>query len=97
MHLNQTADALPLVLGRVLDIGSADHNAGVNPGEGEAAYEGVGCDFERQSGHRSFVRRIACGRLTVFIGSGNSRNVDGGRQVVDNGVNHFLNTLVFVG
>ena len=98
MHLKHAADALFLALDGVDDVGACLKLAGVDAQVGELADEGVGHDFERQSCERSFgVGRTGVGLAGIRIGTLDGLHVNRGRQVVDDGVEQLLNTLVLVG
>ena len=59
VHLEETADALGLALGRVVDHRARGHHARVDADEGELADERVGHDLERERGERRLVGRRA--------------------------------------
>ena len=61
VHLEQSTDPLPLVLGAVVDVAARLERAGVHPEEGEPADIGIGRDLERERRERLGVRRAALG------------------------------------
>jgi hypothetical protein len=96
VHLEELPDALLLALGRVDDLSAGGHLARVHPDVGELAEERVRRDLEGQRGEGlghvgladddgvGVADRVALDR----------RDVERGRQVVDDGVEHGLNALV---
>ena len=97
VHLQQAAEALGLLLGRVVDRRAGGHDARVDANERELADERVGHDLERQRRKRRVV-----GRRTLDDGFGplvriealDRRHVDRRRQVVDDRVEQRLHALV---
>ena len=95
VHLEDAADALALVLGRVVDVRAGLERARVDPEEGELADERVGGDLE---GERA--EGLACRRRAEDLGAGlrveadHRRDVERRRQVVDDRVEHLLDALV---
>ena len=98
MHLQQTADALLLVLRGVGHVGTGVKGTGVDAQVGQLTHERVGHDLERQGAERG----LRVGRtLVLLVGAGDGAldggNVDGSRQVVDDGVEQLLDAFVLVG
>ena len=62
VHLEDLADALLAVLGRVDDLGARGEPARVDPDVGELAEVRVRCDLERQRGERLVLAGRAAGR-----------------------------------
>ena len=97
VHLEQAADALALVLGRVVDVRPGLEHARVDAEERQLSDERVGRDLERQRRERRVVasRRALsnvsswCGRCPLI-----GRHVDRRRQVVDHRVEQRLHALV---
>ena len=96
MHLEDLADALFLVLGRVDDLLARVQLARIHANVGQAAEERVNRDLERQSRKRFCRLRLAREVLlgVANVGSVNVGNVERRRQVVDDRVEHRLNTAV---
>ena len=98
VHLNETAYALPLTLGRVIYVGTGLQHARVCSEICKPAHEGVGCNLECEARERFVVGRPA---LFLFARLGVDTlyvvNVHGGRKEVDNGVEKHLNALVLIG
>ncbi|MCY1433168.1 hypothetical protein D9M71_491890 [compost metagenome] len=96
MHLHHAADAFLLALDRVEHgVAGAEH-AGVDPGEGQGADEGVGGDLERQRRERFVVVGMAF-QVFIFVirvGAFDRRDFRGGRQVVDHRIEHQRHALV---
>jgi hypothetical protein len=87
VHLEKATDAFLVILGRVQDVGTCAHGAGVDTEVGQLAYERVGHDLEGESGERRLRIR---GTLHLLAGleilALDSRDVERRRQVVENGV-----------
>jgi hypothetical protein len=97
VHLQQAADALGLALGGVDHRGARGQRARVDAEERELADERVGHDLERQRRERFLVVGRALDHrlfLRIRVDAGDRRNVERRRQVVDDGVEHRLDTLV---
>ena len=62
VHLQQTADALALVLRAVVDVRASAQHAGVHAEERQLSDERVGRNLERERGERRFV-----GDKTLFL------------------------------
>ena len=99
VHLQQPADPLPLVLGRVVDVAARLERARVDPEEGQPADVRVGRDLERQRRERRVVVRLAdLERLVVLRQVPlHRRDVDRARQVVDDRIEQRLHALVLEG
>ena len=99
MHLEDLADAFLLLLGGVEHGVARLDGAGVDAHEDELAVERVRRDLEDQSGERVIGRRVTIDfvGLVLRIETDDGRHVLRARQVVDDGVQHRLNTLVLEG
>ena len=97
VHLQQAADTLVLVLGSVDHVGTGIKLARVHTQVRELTNEGVGHNLEGQSREGS-LRVGFAGVFLASLGVGalDGRNVARSRQVIDNGVEEFLNALVLV-
>ena len=96
MHLEKLAQTLLLTLGGVDDLCAGVDLARVHPDVGELAEERVCGDLEGQTGERLVGRRLA-DDLDVFLTrrvADSRRHVQRRGQVVDDGVEHGLHTLV---
>ena len=96
MHLQQTANALALVLGAVVDVAASLQHTGVHTEEGQTANERIRCDLERQRRERRFVVHFAgldhiVLALEMPLDGG---HVVGGREEVDHSVEQRLHALV---
>ena len=99
VHLEDLADAFLLLAGGV-EHGVARHDgAGVDAHEHELAVERVGGDLEDQSRERIGLDRVTVDLdgLVAGLVALDGRHVLGGRQVVDDTVQHRLNALVLEG
>src|SRR5712691_2622850 len=97
VHLQETADALGALLGRVVDAVAGRQHARVDAEEGELADERVGHDLERQRRKRRLVGCRALNEglfLLVRIEADDGRDVEGRRQEVDDRVEQRLHALV---
>ncbi len=99
MHLEDLADAFLLALGGVKHGVARGDGAGVDAHEHELAIERVGRDLEDQGRERIIGGRLAIDLdgFVLRIETDDGRNVLRARQVVDDGVQHRLNTLVLEG
>ncbi len=98
VHAQYAADALLLALGGVVDVAAGLECAGIHPEEGQLAHVGVRHDLEHQGGEGRVVGGFALD-LVVLAGAGalHRRDVDGGGQVVHDGVQQGLHALVAIG
>ncbi len=97
VHLQQPAQPLRLLLGRVVDGRAGRHDARVDADEGELADERVGHDLESQRGERCAVGRLTLDdHLGPLIGvePEDRRNIERRGQVVDHAVEQRLHSLV---
>ena len=97
VHLQQPAEALGLLLGRVVDRRPGGHDARVDADERELTDERVGHDLEPERRERRVVgRRPLDDRLRplVRIEALDRRHVERRRQVVDDRVEQRLHALV---
>src|SRR6185437_4378880 len=105
VHLQQAADALALLLGGVPDGGAGFQPAAVDADEGELADEGVGHDLEDEAAEGGVVLGLAgeLGGVAVGIGGGlgveapDAGDIQGRRQIGDDGVEQGLDALVLEG
>ena len=99
VHLEDLADAFLLLLGGVEDGVARLDGTGVHAHEHELAVERVGGDLEDQCGERIIGGRLAVDLdgLVLRVEADDGRNVLRARQVVDDGVQHRLHTLVLEG
>ena len=99
VHLQDAADALLLVLVRVVDIGAGLELARVDPEVRELAHERVGHDLESDSRERLVVvwrclsDRLAAARIDAL----HRRDIQRRRQVVGHRVQEHLHALVLEG
>ncbi|ABA49010.1 hypothetical protein BURPS1710b_3780 [Burkholderia pseudomallei 1710b] len=94
VHLQNTAEALFLALGRVQQRVTRIHDARIHAEEDQLADERVGHDLERERRELLFVGSLALGRFAAFELALDRRNVDRRRQEIDHGVEHALHALV---
>jgi hypothetical protein len=96
VHLQQPGDALPLILGAVVDVAPALERARVHPEEGQPAHIGVGGDLEGEGAERLVVAGAALdvGLVVEREMALDRRDVHRARQVVDHRVEQRLHTLV---
>lgn len=98
VHEEEAADALALVLGRVVDALARLEDAAVDADVGEAADIRVGHDLEGDGAEGSVIRDRAGDFAAVLrIRSFDRGKVNRAREVVDHGVEHELNALVLEG
>src|SRR5438093_8175717 len=100
VHLQEAADALGALLGRVVDAAAGLQDARVHAEERELADERVGHDLERERGERRVVGRRALDErlfLRVRIEADDGRDVQRRRQEVDDRVEQRLHALVLEG
>ena len=96
MHLEELADAFLLALGGVEHLGAGVDLARVDADEGQLAEERVSRDLERERRERLVGRRLAREDL-LLVADGvtlDRGDVERRRQVIDDRVQHRLNTLV---
>ncbi len=101
MHHHHTTNALFFAFGRVQQGVTLVEHAGVDPGKGQGANEGVVHDFERQTRERHVVVRTA-GDVTGFgfitgFEAHVINNVQRAGQIVDHSVEQRLNAFVLEG
>src|SRR5882762_3871293 len=95
MHLQQAADAFAGTLSGIHHVTAGLEHAGVDANVGDVADERVGHNFESQRGERLIVSGAAeNGFVVLGIDALDGRNVDRGRQVINDGVKQGLNALV---
>ena len=97
VHLVDLADALLLALGAVEHLVASVHDAGVDAHEGQLAQVRVRGNLEGQDRQRLVVggMTLQFDGLVTRLEAGDGRDVERGRQVVDDGVEQRLHTLVF--
>ena len=93
VHQQDPTETLALLLGRVVDLVALVDLAGVDAEVGQLA-ERVGDDLERQRGERVVARATRDRLVAAHVGALGGRDVERRRQVVDDGVEHRLDTLV---
>ena len=96
LNLDEATDALTLAGAGVIDGIAFTNDAGIDAEENEFSDELIGPEFEGQRGE---LRVVGGGNfddsLVVFrIHAGSERDVEGGRKVVDDGVEKILNAFV---
>mmetsp|Transcript_7328 Transcript_7328/g.11591 ORF Transcript_7328/g.11591 Transcript_7328/m.11591 type:complete len:647 (+) Transcript_7328:221-2161(+) len=94
VHLKHTSDSFVLPFDRVVDGTSGFQNTRIDTSESQRTNKRVIGNLESQGRHWFSVRRLSLGWFTGLCDSGNSQNVEGGRHVIDNGIQQRLNTLV---
>src|ERR1039457_2000273 len=94
VHLQEPADALVRLLRRVVDARARVEVARVDAEERELADERVGHDLEHEARKRRLVVRVQCDLLPVFIHAADGGDVEGRREVLDDGVEKLLDALV---
>ncbi|VWM20932.1 hypothetical protein BLA6992_07557 [Burkholderia lata] len=94
VHLQNTAETLFLVLGRIEQRVARIDDARVDAEEDQLADERVGHDLERECRELLVVGRTAFRLLAIFEFTRNRRDVDRRRQEIDHGVEHTLHALV---
>src|SRR4029077_2349917 len=97
VHLQQAADPLGALLGRVVDAAARRQDARIHAEERQLTDERVGHDLERQRRERRLVgRRPLDDRLFLLgrVEAGNRGYVERRRQEVDDRVEQRLDTLV---
>ncbi len=96
-HFDHAADLLALAAGGVLYGHAAGQNARVHTHEGQRTVVVVD-DLESERRERLVVRGLTLAdRVTVGVDGLDGFDVRGGRQVVDNRVQHLLHALVLIG
>ena len=93
VHLDQPADALALLLGRVEHRRPALQPSRVDAQEGQRADVRVGHDLERERAERRVVARPALFHLVADLAH-HRRHVERRGQIVDHRVEHRLHALV---
>ncbi|MNC05490.1 hypothetical protein D3C75_529660 [compost metagenome] len=96
MHLQDTADALTLVLGGIQHVGAGVQESGIDAEEGQTAHIGVGGNLERQSGERLFVRGFTGCFCTIFQCALNVRDINRSREIVHNSIQHQLYAFILI-
>ena len=84
-----------LFLDGVQNIRTGGHRPRIDTGERQRTDERVVHDLERQSGQGFVVRRVTNGFLAFRSRANDGRNVQRGRQIIDDRVQHRLNAFVF--
>jgi len=98
VHLQNTADALLLLLGGVEHGGTGIQHTGVDSDKGQPAYEGIGGNLERQGGEGGVVGSGALVLLlSVRIHALDGGDVQGRGHIIHDGVQQLLHALVLVG
>src|SRR3989338_7753639 len=95
LEAHDSAQALFGLRGRIIDISAALNGTGVHAEEGELANEGICLKLEGKCREWLLVRGVAHYLLArPRISALDRRNVEGARQVINDGVEHKLNALV---
>ncbi|OPZ36611.1 MAG: hypothetical protein BWY98_00380 [Tenericutes bacterium ADurb.BinA155] len=95
VHENETSDSLGRAARTVFNVASGLQDTLIDPDIGEPAHEGIGRDFEGQANEGLVIGRFA--NIGLFIEHAFfARNIDRGRQIVDDSVEQGLNALVLV-
>src|SRR6266568_2545946 len=97
VHLDDTADALLLVRGRVVHVRPGVELARVDAEEREVADERVVHQLERQRRERLLVGRAADDLDPLHVDALHRRDVERAREVVHHGVEDLLDALVLEG
>ena len=97
VHLQQTAETFLLVLRGVQHGFAGNHNAGVHADEGDLTNERVRHDLEDQGAGEVIVVSVAENRLVIEVEALDRRNVDRGREELNDSVEHALHALVLEG
>src|SRR5215469_7605830 len=95
VHLEKAADAFARLFGRVVNIAAGFQDAGIDADIGHVADKRVGHDFERKRGKRLIVGRTPQNRVVILgIDAFDGGNIHGRREIIDDGVEQWLNALV---
>src|SRR5690606_31712041 len=94
VHLQDAVNTFFLALDRVVHGFASVQNTGVHTYEGQLTDEGIGHQLESQSGELRAVVGGQADGIAVVVHTFDRRNVDRGRQVIDDRVEHALNALV---
>jgi hypothetical protein len=95
VHLEDAAHPVLAARGRVHDLRALLERARVHPEVGQLAHVRVGHDLEGERGERLVVGRLALELLVALhADAGHRRQVEGARQVLDDGVEQRLDALV---
>ena len=100
VHPQDTAHALALALGGVIDIAAGGQCAGIDAEERQLAHEGVGHDLEGQGGEGLVVGRLTRSSSSLPCRGSvplTARDVQRRRQIVHDRVQQGLHALVAVG
>src|SRR4029079_10478574 len=69
VHLEQAADALAFVLGRVINVGTGLEASGIDAEEGQLTDERIGGNLECETGERLVIARMTNGGVATFRGA----------------------------
>src|SRR5690606_27095033 len=94
VHLQDAADTFLLGLDRVVHRFTGMQDTRVHAHESQLTDEGVGHELERECRELGVVVGRQADDVAVVIGTFDGRDVDRRGQVIDDGVEHALNTLV---
>ena len=97
MHTKYSRDSLFLALGRVINVRTGFKHARIRTEEREFAYERVGHNLERESAERFVVGRLSLDNVAVGIGSFHRADIYRAGEVIHDGVEKILNSLVLIG
>ena len=95
VHLEDTSDTLFLTLCCIGNIRTCFQNAGVNTEEAKLTNERVSHDLERQCSERALIgSRTLFFLFSIRVNTLDCRNIQRGRHVVNDCIEHHLNTLI---
>src|SRR5687767_12356468 len=95
MHLQQSANPLPLTLGGIQRVATSFHFAGIDADECQLADMRVGRDLEHQSRERlAWLDRSDDFFARPWVDSGHWWHIERRWKIVDNSVEHELDALV---
>ena len=97
VHLEDAAEALAVVLDRVVDVGARLRLTGVHADVGELADVRVGHDLEGEGREGLLGVGVTNLGLALEVGAVDLGDVERAREVVDDGVEELLDALVLVG
>ena len=96
VHLNDTAETFARILRRIQDVRACRCRSGVNAEVSQTADKRVGHDLERQRRKRFAVVGMTGFLRAVFQVTLDGRDIQRGRQVVDNSIQHQLYAFVLI-
>ena len=94
VHLQQAADALDRVPGRVVHARAGLELPGIDPEKGQMPDKWIGHDLENQRRKRLVIRSLPHRRLlAVLRDARHRRNIQRRREISDNGIEQLLDAL----